>query len=129
MNEIDSQGNLISTIAYNSIPEINGPCDQVEVFAGGVRLRKDSIMVYEESLGASSPTADKQVEAQFTVDGESPYIRLSQAVTAGTRITIIRRLGRTWYDRGETTASTGKPLQKNTNAIATFILGKTTELP
>jgi hypothetical protein len=44
-----------ATWTYNTIPTTNGPCDQVEIFVGGRRLRKDPISVYTEELGASSP--------------------------------------------------------------------------
>ena len=113
----------------SSIPTSNGPCDQIEVFAGGRRLRKDPITVYDEELGSSSPTADKQLEAEFSVDGSSAYIRLTTPIAAGTRISIISRTGRTWYERGENTASSGKTLLSNATPIAEFIAQRTTKLP
>jgi len=112
-----------------TIPDTHGACDTIEVFAAGSRLKKDPISVYDEQLGASSPVADKQIEAEFSVDGSSAYIRLTEPVPAGTRISIIRRTGNTWYDRGETTASNGVTLLANSTAIAEFIADKTTDLP
>ena len=112
-----------------SIPDAYGPCDVVEVFAGGRRLRKDPVTVYDEALGASSPAADKVLEAEFSVDGTSAYIRLTSPEPAGTRITIIKRTGKTWYDRGLTTASDGKSLLENSTPIAKFIADKSTKLP
>lgn len=112
-----------------SIPVAYGPCDQIEVFAAGRRLRKDPISVYTENNGSSSPEADTILEAEFSVDGLSSYIRLTDPIPAGTRITIIRRTGRTWYERGETTASKGLTLLENNTAIAKFIAQKTTSLP
>jgi hypothetical protein len=113
----------------NTIPVSHGPCDQIEVFAAGRRLRKDPISVYDESLGASSPAADTQIEAEFAVDGAANYIRLTTAVPAGTRISVIRRTGKVWYDRGETTASAGESLLANTTPMAEFIAARTTKLP
>ena len=113
----------------DTIPTIYGPCDQVEVFAAGKRLRKDPVAVYKEENGATSPTADVVLEAEFAVDGITPYIRLTDPIPAGTRITIIRRTGRTWYERGETTASKGISLLENNTPIAKFIAQKTTSLP
>jgi len=113
----------------STIPTDNGPCDQIEVFAGGSRLRKDPIDAYSESLGASSPTADIKVEAEFSVDGTSSYIRLTNPLPAGTRVSVIRKTGRIWYDRGDTTASTGVTLLDNTTPIARFIADRTTNLP
>lgn len=113
----------------DTIPESFGPCDQIEVFAGGTRLRKNPIDIYDEDLGASSPAADKISEAEFSVDGENAYIRLTNPVPAGTRITVIRRLGRVWYDRGDNSASAGRTLRENTNPIVNFILQKSSIAP
>ena len=118
-----------SSWTRTSIPASYGPCDMVEVFAAGQRLRKDPQTVYNESNGASSPDADIILEAEFSVDGAAAFIRLTTALPAGTRVTVIRRLGRTWYDRGQTTASNGLPLVENLNAIAKFIVQKPTSLP
>ena len=111
------------------IPSEYGPCDQIEVFVGGVRLRKDHITIYKEELGPSSPLADTTLQAEFSVDGDSNYVRLSEPVKAGTRITIVRRTGRSWYERGETTATSGLSLLDNNTPIAVFLSQKTTELP
>jgi hypothetical protein len=115
--------------ARSTIPVGYEPCDQIEVFAGGKRLRKDPITVYDQTLNITSPQADIVLEAEFSVDGVNDYIRLTSTVPAGTRITIIRRIGKTWYDRGETTASSGITLLKNTSSIAEFLKQKSTELP
>jgi hypothetical protein len=112
-----------------TIPVGYEPCDQIEVFAAGKRLRKDPVTVYNQTLNITSPQADTVLEAEFSVDGVNDYIRLTSAIPAGTRITIIRRIGKTWYDRGETTASSGITLLKNTSSIAEFLKQKSTELP
>jgi len=113
----------------NSIPTDYGPCDEIEVFVSGKRLRKNPIDVYTESNGASSPTADELLEAEFSVNGTSPYIRLTEPVAAGAKITIIRKLGRIWYERSNFTASKGITLLANNTPIAEFIAAKTSELP
>lgn len=113
----------------DTIPEEYGPCDQIEVFVAGARLRKNPIQVWDETAGAYSTAGDVDVEADFSVDGANAYIRLTSAPKAGTRITVIRRTGNTWYDRGTSTASAGKTLAKNSSAISRFILQKTTIMP
>jgi hypothetical protein len=113
----------------STIPTTYSACDQVEVFAAGRRLRKDPLSVYDETLGASSPAADVQLEAEFAVDGAASYIRLTTATPAGTRISVIRRTGKIWYDRGETTASAGESLLENATPMAEFIAKRTTKLP
>jgi hypothetical protein len=112
-----------------SIPDIYGPCDQIEVFAAGRRLRKHPISVWKEENGATSPAADIQLEAEFSVDGISNNIRLSDKLPAGTRVTVIKRIGKTWYENGTTTASNGVTLLDNNSPIAKFIAVKTTSLP
>jgi len=113
------------TTTITTVPAAYGPCDEIEVFVGGRRLRKDPIAVYNED----DPATDTILEAEFSVDGTTEYIRLTDIVPAGTRISVIRRTGNTWYDRGLTTATTGKTLLENDNAIAKFIVQKTTTLP
>ena len=112
-----------------SIPENYGPCDQIEVFVGGRRLRKNPIEVYNEMLGASSPSADTAIEAEFSVDGISSFVRITDAVAIGTKISVIRKTGQVWYDRGENSITSGQSLTKNSNTIAKFITEKTTQLP
>jgi hypothetical protein len=123
------QGTRSTVWSRNTIPATFGPCDQIEVFVGGRRLRKDPILVYQESLGSTSPEADVILEAEFSVDGITPYIRLTATPPAGTRILIIRKVGKLWYDRGNTTATTGVSLLDNNTAIAKFIDKKPSELP
>ena len=85
--------------------------------------------MFDPALGSHSPAADKTLEAEFSVDGSSNYIRLTEPVSAGTRITIVRKIGATWYDRGETTATTGETLLDNNGSIPQFIADKSTRLP
>ena len=113
----------------NTIPTEYGPCDTVEVFVAGRRLRKDPITVYDEALGASSPSADRILEAEFSVDGTSNSIRLTTAVPAGSRITVIRKVGSVWYGRGTNSATNGVTLLESGTAITDFIANRTTDLP
>ncbi len=112
-----------------SIPLTHGPCDQLEVFAAGRRLKKDPQDVYKEINGAASPDADQTQEAEFSVDGISQQIRLTAALPAGTRVTVLRRLGQTWYARGDTTAADGVSLINSLTPVAKFIVEKTTTIP
>jgi hypothetical protein len=114
-----------------SIPDEFAACDQIEVFVGGKRLRKDPVSVYNELQGSFSPDGDIQIEAEFSVDGENPYFRLTTPAPAGARITVIRRVGKTWHDRGvnATTAGNGVTMHRNNNNVVNFILQKTTSMP
>lgn len=111
-----------------SIPDENGPCYELEIFVGGRRLRKTSTVLFDESLASTSPEGDRTVEAEFSVDGVSAYVRLTAPPPAGTRITVIKKTGNVWYDRTDSGLS-GDKLLINTNAIARTIAQKTTKLP
>ena len=113
----------------SNLPEGYGRCDNIEVFVGGRRLQKDQFKMYDTTKAAYSPDGDVQYDAEFSVDGINEYIRLTDPVAPGTRITIIRRTGRTWYDRGETTVSNGTSLSEATTAVAKFLQNSSTELP
>ena len=128
MTYIPSVG-VRNTWYRDTIPATHGPCDQIEVFAGGRRLRKDPQSVWVEANGAYSPQADQLQEAEFSVDGTTAFLRLTTALPAGTRVSVLRRLGKTWYERGDVAASKGIPLPDNNTAIARFISEKTTTLP
>jgi hypothetical protein len=119
----------VGSWSVTTIPNDYGRCDTVEVFVGGKRLRKTPLTIFDETLGPVSPQADKEVEAEFSVDGVTPYIRLTVPAGAGTRITIIKRTGQTWYDKGATTASAGITLLSNNTPISKFIAAKSTKLP
>jgi hypothetical protein len=113
----------------DTIPDEYGACDQIELFVAGQRLRKDPTSVYTEELGSFSPVADTIVEADFSVDGFNQYVRLTNPPLENVQISIIRKVGKSWYDRGEFTTSSGVTLLDNNSAIAKFIAEKTTKLP
>jgi hypothetical protein len=108
-------------LTYDSIPLTYGCCDDIEVFVSGRRLRKNSMSVYNELLSASSPNADTEVEAEFSVDGTSSHVRLTEVPAIGARITVIRRVGKTW-NQGTISTDVTTPIIK-------FIKEKTTQLP
>jgi hypothetical protein len=128
-----------------AIPNEYGPCDQIEVFVAGRRLRKDPVYMFNEL----DPETDELHKAEFSVDGvnygtsENPkgYIRLTideivkltsdvdGKLPAGTRISVIKRTGKLWYEQGNNTITNGVTLLENTTSIAKFIAKKTTGLP
>ncbi len=113
----------------SSIPSNFGPNHQYEVFVNGKRLRKDPYAQYLENNGSYSPAADINVEAEFSVDGTTAYIRLTSKVPAGTKITIISRSGKIFYDSGLTTPASGASLILNDSVVAKFLRNKRTKLP
>lgn len=111
------------------ISETYGMCDEIEIFVGGRRLRKNSIAVYNEINGSTSPNADEFLEAEFSVDGVTPYVLLTDLPMPGVQVSIVRKQGKVWYDAGKTTASAGKTFFENDNEIIKFISEKGSELP
>lgn len=101
-------------VAESTIPDQFGPCDQVEVFVSGRRLRKDPIAAYDEMLADASPAGDQLLEAEFAVDGTTNTIRLTNIPPAGAKIVVIRKIGKDWSDPQ--------------SAISKFISEKTTKL-
>jgi hypothetical protein len=129
-SDLPVSSNSINDLYVDNTFEGFGQCDQIEVFVGGRRLRRNPIKIYNESSGAYSPESDVDIEAEFSVDGRSRYIRLTAPVeNAGTRITVIKRTGKLWYERGITAASRGITLLENNTPVARFIAQKTTDLP
>jgi len=117
-----------NTVWYRStIPATHGPNDQYEVFVNGKRLRKNPYKRYQETNGLASPLADIDVEAEFSVDGTTPYIRLTTAISAGSRIVIISKTGNIFYDTGLSTAASGITLINNDSVVAQFLRNKSTK--
>jgi hypothetical protein len=120
--------------AAGNIPTGYGPCDQVEVFVGGRRLRKNPMHVFNESLGSTSPRADELLDAEFSVDGTSNYIRLTDSVldsipvNASVNVVVYRKVGKVWYEQTATAASAGITLLENNTPMAKFISQKTTAM-
>jgi hypothetical protein len=85
--------------------------------------------VYDQTLGSHSPAGDITIEAEFSVDGTTPYIRLTDVAPPGTRVIVIRRIGRTWYTLGNGTVSDGKGLFESDTTIAKFLRNSSTKLP
>jgi hypothetical protein len=124
----NQQGILVEFTYTNSIPDNFYPCDTIEVFVQGRRLRKDPITVYDSTVGSYSPAGDVTLEAEFSVDNQTNAIRITQTPPAGARITVIKRTGKVWYNQGADEVTTGVTLSQNTTPIAKFLQQRTTKL-
>ena len=114
----------------DSIPDDFGQCDEVEVFVAGTRMNKNPAEIYDNSLGdIGTANSLVKVEAEYSCDGETPFIRLTEVPAVGTRIHIIKKTGRTWYDQGENSASSGTTLLKNNTDVANFLKLKYSDTP
>ena len=100
-----------------TIPSNYGQCDDIDVFVGGVRLRKSPITVWDPNIGPNDITGDQLLEAEFSVEitsGNTNQVRLTSIPATGLSIVIQRRTGTKWWP-GTTS------LQTSTSQIPKFI--------
>jgi len=100
--------NRLSTVDYSTanskywklydttIPPGYSQSNDIEVFAGGTRLKKKPYSLYNVLNGPDSPAADEHFDAEFAVDGVSKQVRLTSPVPFGTTVTVVKRLGSDW---------------------------------
>ena len=90
-----------STWYTQTIPAGYGRADDIDVFVGGYRLKKNDYKLFKESNGYPySPEGDSQFEAEFSVDGTSNAVRITTDVPENTRIVVVKRQGRIWNPEG-----------------------------
>ena len=94
--------------------------NEFEVFVAGKRLRKQSIEVFDTTIDQDSPEADITVDAEFTISSNT--ITLNTIPVAGTKVFIIRKIGKSWQESGES-------LRVAQNPIAEFLRDQTIDLP
>lgn len=87
--------------------------DDIEVYVGGVRLKKDKTTQFMPSEFPYSPESDVVFNPEYTVNGGS-FVRLEKPAPKGTQILIIKREGKMW-------TNTGEELSSVNNKIAKFI--------
>ena len=113
---------VITNWARNTIPSNYYQSDDIEVFVAGRRLIKAPMALFNEN----TPTADTIVEAEFAVDGLTPYVRFTTAPAPGARITVIQRRGNVWHTIGNNISTS---LTHDTTAVAKFIQERSSLLP
>lgn len=94
--------------------------NDVEVFLGGVKLRKSSLSKYNPLIAQDSPEADVVLNPDFTILGNN--IVLNTIPKAGLTLQVVRRIGHIWNE-------IGKSLVETDNEITRFILDSTIALP
>ena len=65
-------------------------------FIGNIRLKKQSYKVHNVNVNPYSPSGDIELPADFTVDGTSRSIILTNLLNKGTHITVIKQIGTAW---------------------------------
>jgi len=122
--------------------------DQVEVYLGGRKLQKPTVIANPikkhnveiafdsnetNSLGVAS---DVTQQAEFTIEpvGDSVakgYYKLTlrDEPQDGLELKVVQKQGRVWYQQGVATASNGATLQRSETPQAKFLLERTSGLP
>ena len=96
--------------------------NEFELFVGGKRMKKTPISAYDPANGQDSPEADTIIPAEFSVDGTSARITLTQTPVVDTKILIVRKIGKKWQTGTD-------PLSQTKNDIARFLRQKEVALP
>lgn len=86
--------------------------DDIEVFVGGRRLRKQPVKIWDQSQGPDSPSGDVNLDAEFAVDGVTATVQIAAGVIPvddqgnqlPVTIVVQKRTGRLWTDIGESLA-------------------------
>ena len=113
---------VIANWTRSTIPTNYYQCNDIEVFVAGRRLVKTPVAVFNEMTPLSTTT----IEAEFSVTGLTPYVRLTTAPAAGARITVIQRRGKVWHTIGNNIPTS---LTHDTTAVAKFIQAQSSQLP
>jgi hypothetical protein len=83
-----------------ALPEIHDPIPNVpagwQFFIGNIRLKKQPYVVHNVNQAEYSPAGDVQLDAEFAVDGTSNQIYLTNELSLGTRVTVVKRVGTDW---------------------------------
>ena len=67
-----------------------------QFFVGNIRLKKHPFNVHNVNVHPESPEGDVQFDPDFSVDGTSSSLRLTNDLTPGTRVTVVRKVGKMW---------------------------------
>ena len=96
--------------------------NEFEVFVAGKRLRKTAIQMFDVTKDQDSPEADITSPAQFSVDGTTNQLTLTNIPADNAKIQVIRRQGTIWADSGQS-------LNDSETLVARFFKAEKVELP
>jgi len=84
--------------------------NEIEVFVGGIRLKKAPYELFNVNLGPySNKDTIVKFDAEFTVDGQSNLVTLTNGTPeTGTRVTVIKTTGISWDGKTSVMSDTSK---------------------
>ena len=103
-----------------AIPFTVDSVNEVEVFVGGIRQRKNTLDVFNPTIALDSPEGDVTHSVDFTISANA--LTLTNAPAEGTAVTVVKKQGKSWTESGVS-------LGDSENAISRFLRAGTTELP
>jgi hypothetical protein len=116
-----SYGTNNTSVTLNYVPQLYDAKpgqrnkDVIDIFVGGYRLKKNNYNLFKESNGYPySPEGDSEYPAEFSVNGTTANINLANSVAAGTKIVVVKKIGRLWTPLDQ-------DLTYTNNEIANFI--------
>ena len=83
-----------------------------KLFVGNIRLRKDSYKVHHSYLHNESPEGDVTLPADFSVNNGNNVITLTDKLSEGTTLTVIKKTGRVWQDPNSSLADSNNLISK-----------------
>lgn len=97
------------------------PCDEIDVFVGGIKLKKRPYSRYEYENGYPESTeGDTKFDADFGIDGNK--VILNTPVLPDTSIIVAKKQGTIW-------TTDGNSLSNSNTAVATFVKNTETIWP
>jgi hypothetical protein len=96
--------------------------NEIEVFVGGVRMRKTALAMFNPATALDSPEGDTTVAADFTFNAATNEITLLATPAKDTRVTVVKKVGQSWTTQGTSLGDTE-------NSIARFLRAETSALP
>jgi hypothetical protein len=100
-------------VAHTSSSDIFNNFDtNWKLFVGNVRLRKDSYKIHHSYIHNESPEGDVELPADFSVSNATNVITLTDKLSDGTALTVIKKTGRVWQDPNTSLADSNNLISK-----------------
>ena len=94
--------------AHTSSPAFVTDASKWTFFVGNIRLKKLPYQVHNINKAPESPDGNEMLAAEFSVDGVSKQLQLTNLLSFGTRVTVIKRSGTAWDSNTNILADTSK---------------------
>jgi hypothetical protein len=85
-----------STADHISSASFSADSNNWHFFVGNIRLKKSAYSVFNINQAPYSPAGDVSFPADFTVDGTTAKITLTNPLSFGTQVTVVKQTGTSW---------------------------------